>query len=116
MSGSLSPVESPATPPFILRGRLLTPLSAGGTLHEPDALVAVDAADGITYVGPTSDRADLAGSAIDLRPWVLLPGMVDLHAHLPQLPNAGLGAGMDLLARLERYIFPLERGFDEPTA
>ena len=116
MSGSLSPVESPATPPFTLRGRLLTPLSAGGTLHEPDALVAVDAAGGITYVGPTSDRADLAGSAIDLRPWVLLPGMVDLHAHLPQLPNAGLGAGMDLLAWLERYIFPLERGFDEPTS
>jgi guanine deaminase len=42
--------------------------------------------------------------------------MVDLHAHLPQLPNAGLGAGMDLLAWLERYIFPLERGFDVETA
>ena len=42
--------------------------------------------------------------------------MVDLHAHLPQLPNAGLGAGLDLLTWLERYIFPLERGFDEPTA
>jgi guanine deaminase len=42
--------------------------------------------------------------------------MVDLHAHLPQLPNAGLGAGMDLLAWLERYIFPLERAFDVPTA
>ena len=38
--------------------------------------------------------------------------MVDLHAHLPQLPNAGLGAGLDLLTWLERYIFPLERGFD----
>jgi guanine deaminase len=42
--------------------------------------------------------------------------MVDLHAHLPQFPNAGLGAGMDLLAWLEKYIFPLERGFDVPTA
>ena len=31
-------------------------------------------------------------------------------------PNAGLGAGMDLLAWLERYIFPLERSFDVPTA
>ncbi len=39
--------------------------------------------------------------------------MVDLHAHLPQLPNAGLGAGMDLLAWLDRYIFPLERRFDD---
>jgi guanine deaminase len=116
MSGSLSRVELPATPPFVLRGRLLTPLGGGGTRHEPDALIAVDAAGGITFAGSAGDRPDLAAGAVDLRPWVLLPGMVDLHAHLPQLPNAGLGAGMDLLAWLERYIFPLERGFDEATA
>ena len=48
--------------------------------------------------------------------WLVLPGMVDLHAHLPQLPNAGLGFGLDLLTWLERYIFPLERGFDEAAA
>jgi guanine deaminase len=45
-----------------------------------------------------------------------MPGLVDLHAHLPQLPNAGVGAGLDLLTWLERYIFPLERNFDVPTA
>jgi guanine deaminase len=42
--------------------------------------------------------------------------MVDLHAHLPQIPNAGLGAGLDLLTWLRRYIFPLERDFDVATA
>jgi guanine deaminase len=47
---------------------------------------------------------------------VLLPGMVDLHAHLPQLPNAGLGAGLDLLTWLRRYIFPMERRFDDAEA
>ncbi len=31
-------------------------------------------------------------------------------------PNAGLGAGLDLLAWLERYIFPLERGYDVAAA
>ena len=31
-------------------------------------------------------------------------------------PNAGLGAGLDLLTWLERYIFPLERGFDSDAA
>ena len=31
-------------------------------------------------------------------------------------PNAGLGAGLDLLTWLERYIFPLERGYDEAAA
>ena len=116
MSGSLSRVDLPATPPFVLRGRLLTPLGAGGTRHEPDALLAVDAAGRITFAGPASQRPELADESIDLRPWVLMPGMVDLHAHLPQLPNAGLGAGMDLLAWLERYVFPLERDFDVPTA
>src|SRR6185369_15621349 len=55
-----------------------------------------------------------AAGAIDLRPLVLLPGMVDLHAHLPQLPNAGLGAGLDLLTWLERYIFPIEQGWSDP--
>ena len=116
MSGSLSRVDLPATPPCVLRGRLLTPLGAGDTRHEPDALLAVDAAGRIAFVGPASQRPELADESIDLRPWVLMPGMVDLHAHLPQLPNAGLGAGMDLLAWLERYIFPLERDFDVPTA
>ena len=53
---------------------------------------------------------------IDLRPLVVLPGLVDLHVHLPQLPNAGVGAGLDLLTWLDRYIFPLERAFDAPSA
>jgi guanine deaminase len=109
-------VELPATPPFVLRGRLLTPLADGGTRHDVDALVDVDARGRIVFAGPAADRRDAAESATDVRPWVLLPGMVDLHAHLPQLPNAGLGAGMDLLAWLERYIFPLERAFDVTTA
>ena len=116
MSGSLSRVDLPTTPPFVLRGRLLTPLGDGRTRHEPDALVEVDAAGRIVNAGAALDRPGAVADAIDLRPWVLMPGMVDLHAHLPQLPNAGLGAGMDLLAWLERYIFPLERQFDVETA
>ena len=67
------------------------------------------------YAGPTDGAPDLAVDAIDIAVG-RLPGMVDLHAHLPQLPNAGLGAGLDLLTWLERYIFPLERGFDEADA
>ena len=65
---------------------------------------------------PDHDQTAILDAVIDLRPLVVLPGMVDLHVHLPQLPNAGVGAGLDLLAWLERYIFPLEREFDEPTA
>jgi guanine deaminase len=106
----------PARPPFALRARLLTPLAAGGTRHEPDGLLLVDAAGRLTFAGTATERPADAASATDLRPWVVLPGMVDLHAHLPQLPNAGLGAGLDLLTWLDRYIFPLERAFDAAAA
>src|SRR3954471_21344518 len=109
--------DLPVAPPFTVRARLLTPLDAGGFTHEADGLVVVDDAGRIAYAGPaTTGPTDSAGSVLDLRPWVLLPGMVDLHAHLPQLPNAGLGAGLDLLTWLERYIFPLERQFDDAEA
>jgi guanine deaminase len=126
----------PDRPPFALRARVLTPLAGGGTADFPDGIVIVDAAGSIAWVGDAADflarlpdpaqldgeqtdedRADRQGRSvdepIDLRPLVLLPGMVDLHAHLPQLPNAGLGAGLDLLTWLDRYIFPLERRFDQ---
>jgi guanine deaminase len=94
----------------------LTPLDDGTFRHDADGLLVVDDRGRIAYSGPSSERAESIPSAIDLRPWILLPGLVDLHAHLPQLPNAGLGAGLDLMTWLERYIFPLERGFDEATA
>jgi guanine deaminase len=112
-------MDLPGSPPFAIRARLLTPLDDGGTRHELDGLLVVDGAGSITYAGafgaaPSELRE--AASVIDVRPWVLLPGLVDLHAHLPQIPNAGLGAGLELLTWLERYIFPLERGYDVAAA
>ncbi len=112
----MTPEELPARPPFALRARLLTPLAAGGTRHEADGLLLVDPTGRLTFVGPASERPEDAATALDLRPLLVLPGMVDLHAHLPQLPNAGLGAGLDLLSWLDHYIFPLERGFDATAA
>ena len=112
-------MDLPVAPPFAIRARLLTPLDDGGTLHEADGLVVVDGAGRLTYAGPATGEGAPAAArdvAVDLRPWVVLPGMVDLHVHLPQIPNAGLGAGLDLLTWLDRYIFPLERGFDAATA
>jgi guanine deaminase len=126
----------PDRPPFVLRARVLSPLAAGGIVDHPDGIVAVDGRGRIAWVGDAGqwavrlpperpdgsgelgaaserDREDDRLEPIDLRPLVVMPGMVDLHAHLPQLPNAGLGAGLDLLTWLDRYIFPLERRFDQ---
>ena len=41
--------------------------------------------------------------------------MVDLHAHLPQLPNAGLGFALDLLTWLDALTFPTERSWSDPS-
>jgi len=112
----VTPVPAlPDRPPFVLRARLLTPLGAGGTRHEFDARIEVDAGGRIVEAGPWRGQPD-DGSTVDLRPWVVMPGMVDLHVHLPQIPNAGLGSGLDLLTWLDRYIFPLERAFDREVA
>jgi guanine deaminase len=105
----------PAEPPFALRARLLSPLGDGRSLDERDGLIEVGAGERITRVGAWPG-AEAPASVLDLRPLVLMPGMVDLHAHLPQIPNAGLGSGLDLLTWLDRYIFPLERAYDRSVA
>lgn len=104
-----------ATGPFALRARIISPLDGGGTLDVADGLLEVDAHGRIARVGRWP-AGEAPTGAIDLRPLVLVPGLVDLHAHLPQLPNAGLGSGLDLLTWLDRYIFPLERAYDRETA
>jgi guanine deaminase len=111
----VSPHDLPDHGPFGLRARLLTPLAAGGTQHEPDGLLLVDAEGRLSYVGPASGRPVEAANAIDLRPWTVLPGLVDLHAHLPQLPNAGVGFALDLLTWLDRLTFPTERAWADPA-
>ena len=105
----------PAQPPFAIRARLLSPLAEGGVLDEQDGLLEVDADGRITRAGPWPPSEGPPG-VLDLRPMVFLPGLVDLHVHLPQLPNAGLGAGLDLLTWLDRYIFPLETTYDRSVA
>jgi guanine deaminase len=104
----------PAVPPFAVRARLLSPTADGGLLDIPDGVVEVAADGRIAVIGPPDVAADVP--VVDLRPMVLLPGLVDLHAHLPQLPNAGLGSGLDLLTWLDRYIFPLEQAYDRSVA
>ncbi|HLY15324.1 MAG TPA: guanine deaminase [Candidatus Limnocylindrales bacterium] len=120
MPASPSPTL-PDRPPFTVRARILTPLAAGGTGYEADGAVVVDAAGRITSVGPWDpDGTGAAGPAsdavVDLRPWLVLPGLVDLHVHLPQVPHAGLGFGTPLLDWLRRYVFPLEHDFTEAVA
>src|SRR5262245_54691388 len=106
----------PVRPPFSLRARVLSPLADGGMLDVVDGRVGVDASGRISFAGASPDSlSDLGGATVDIRPWVVLPGLVDLHAHLPQLPNAGLGFALDLLTWLDRLTFPTERSWADPA-
>lgn len=99
---------------------MITPLPDGSTRDVADALVEVDASGRIAAVDPVADigagpNASRLDDAIDLRPLVVLPGMVDVHAHLPQVPNAGLGYALPLLEWLDRLTFPTERAWADPA-
>ncbi len=111
-----APPALPSEPPFAIRARLLTPLPGERTRDIADGVVAVDAEGRIASISAASEvAAHRLAAAVDLRPWVVLPGMVDLHVHLPQIPNAGLGYALPLLDWLDRLTFPTERAWADPA-
>ena len=113
---STDAVPLPGVPPFALRARIVSPLMGGGTQDIADGIVDVDAAGRIGWIGPVEERpADPQAGVTDIRPWVVLPGMVDVHAHLPQVPNVGVGYALPLLDWLERLTFPTERSWADPA-
>ena len=59
-------VGLPDRPPFAIRARILSPLRSGETLHEPDGVVAVDAAGSLSFVGSARAAApDVVAGAVD---------------------------------------------------
>lgn len=97
----------------------------GAALHAPEqgrvealprALIVVDGQGVIREL-----RRDVAAEDPALAPWrergrlttlapgqILLPGLVDLHVHAPQFPQAGTALDVPLEDWLQRYTFPLE--------
>jgi guanine deaminase len=94
------------------RAHILTPVSAasatdgaGGWRDWIDGRLDVE--DGaIRRVGPWRRTARYT----DLRPHLMLPGLVDVHAHVPQLPVCGVHPD-NLLDWLRKWTFPLESKF-----
>lgn len=78
----------------------------------PDGLMQVDREGHIGLVGPFEEiEPRCPGEPIvDLRPYWLLPGMIDLHVHLPQHEVVAMD-GLELLPWLETFIFPAEARF-----
>ncbi|SCX30120.1 Guanine deaminase [Agrobacterium sp. DSM 25558] len=105
----------------LLRGRTLsflrTPYDVndhGSYRFEMDGALLIK--DGvITAVGPyVQVKAALSEAVeeIDHRPYLIMPGFVDLHIHFPQTQMIASYAP-DLLGWLNTYTFPAELGFSE---
>ena len=103
----------------VFRGRLFTPLT-DPFRHKPessfasfdDGFLAVDGAR-IHSTGPWRDHPP--GDVVELGPSHLItPGFFDTHLHAPQLEMIGSYGG-HLLEWLNRYTFPTEAKFSDPS-
>ncbi|HNA79878.1 MAG TPA: guanine deaminase [Turneriella sp.] len=90
----------------------INPNAQGGLNYYPRACLLWNAAGVITYFGAEIPGPEkLAHHEILLREQdIVLPGLIDLHTHLPQYEFAAQGAA-ELLPWLERYTYPQESRF-----
>lgn len=94
----------------LIRNALLLPCTAdmpviegGHVLVDGDAIVSAGAGP-----GPEAVDAEIVDAGGD----IVMPGMVNPHAHLPMTLFRGLGEDVD--DRLFRYVLPMERTFVSP--
>ena len=92
---------------MVVRGHVVTPLR-GGWADWPDGHLEIESGL-LQAVGPWRSRKGGA-DYLDLRPHIVFPGLVDVHAHVPQLAVCGVH-GDNLLAWLRKWTFPLESKF-----
>lgn len=86
-----------------------------GFRYDEDLGLAVSSDGVITARGPFTAvaAAHPLAPVIDLRVGILLPGLVDAHAHFPQVRIIG-ALGMPLLEWLERWALPEEQNLAAP--
>lgn len=101
-----------------LRGFLIDAPEPGRIRGVRDGAVLID--EGVIAAAGPFDEVRRAPGAEHVR-WrhspeaVLIPGLIDLHAHLPQYPVVARVEAA-LLPWLERHVFPLEREFNAAAA
>ncbi|MCL2912841.1 guanine deaminase [Shewanella corallii] len=105
---------------FAVLGQLFHTPVKGDFEYLPQALVCIDNLGNILSVTTDDDsgfdaniqQLEQAGKLTRLTDsQYLMPGMVDLHVHAPQWPQAGKGLDLPLYDWLQDYTFPLEAKF-----
>jgi len=73
-----------------------------------DAVVDIDATGRISHCGPAADAPDPDGMLVTNLPGILMPGLVNAHAHSPMVLLRGMGGELPLLRWLREIIWPAE--------
>jgi guanine deaminase len=121
----MKPAGADTLMPKVFRAPLCNPRPDGGVDYLPDAALAADKNGRITFVGDWQQFERQYGREVEHErlTGLLVPGMLDLHTHVPQHPIRGhFMDGVDaddprgvLLAGLERNVFPAERTWESPA-
>jgi 5-methylthioadenosine/S-adenosylhomocysteine deaminase len=72
-----------------------------------DAVVDVGPDGRLGYVGPAAGAPEPAGEVRSL-PGILLPGLINMHAHSPMTVLRGMGGDLPLLRWLREIVWPAE--------
>jgi len=93
-----------------IQNALLLTCETGMPVIDPGHVLIKDGKILAAGVGPGPD--DATTETIDVDGDIVMPGMVNPHAHLPMTLFRGLGEDVD--DRLFRYVLPMERKFVSP--
>ncbi len=89
--------------------------ASSAVVHAPDGAVLVADDGTIAWSGPWADRPAVEATVVDHHGSFLLPGFVDTHLHYPQVHCVDAHGGGQLLAWLEKVVFPGEAKLADPA-
>jgi len=95
----------------IFRARMINPDGPDSVMDYRDGMIVVDGSGRIESISPFDPQFE--GDVVDLTDRLIIPGLVDVHSHIPQLDVRGKH-GATLLKWLDRYILPAEKAFADP--
>ncbi len=99
---------------FIIKGIIISSSSTKQLIVYNPGFMVVNDQGNIQEVTKNNPRATYPTHAFfDHSTDLIIPGLIDLHNHLPQFAYAGLGDGQ-LLEWLNNYTFPREQQFEDP--